>query len=179
MNRSFMGLALVCASLLPVTAHAQEKGKAGITMGFPASVGLIWHATDKVAVRPEFSFTHTSTDTGSADSDSDTVGLGVSVLFYTKKWDSAAMYVAPRFQWSHGSSESESSSGFTSSSSGDSYTYSGSVGAQGWIGSRFSVFGEVGLSYGTASSESEGSFSSEIKTQSFTIRSGVGAVIYF
>ena len=180
MKRSVLGLAVIIASLIPTFASAQEAGKVGVTMGFPASVGLIWHASEKIAVRPEFSFTHSSTDSSATNSNSDTVALGVSVLFYTKKWDNAAMYVAPRFSWSHGSSQSESDDGnFESTSSGDAYTYSGSVGAQGWIGSRFSVFGEVGLSYGTASSESDSPFSSEIKNQSVSIRSGVGVVLYF
>ena len=180
MKRPFLGLVVITACLIPALASAQEAGKVGVTMGFPASVGVIWHTSEKIAVRPEFSFTHSSTDSRITNSNSDTVALGVSVLFYTKKWDNAAMYLAPRFSWSHGSSESETDDGdFESSSSGDSYTYSGSVGAQGWIGSRFSVFGEVGLSYGTASSESDNPFSSEIKNQSFTIRSGVGVVLYF
>ena len=29
----------------------QEERQVGITMGFPASIGVIFHATDKVAVR--------------------------------------------------------------------------------------------------------------------------------
>ena len=179
MKRPFLGLAVLTACLAPALASAQEAGKVGVTMGFPASVGVIWHASEKIAVRPDFSFTHSSTETGSGEGDTDSVGLGVSVLFYTKKWDNAAMYFAPRFQWAHGSSESQSDSGFENSSSGDSYTYSGSVGAQGWVGSRFSVYGEVGLSYNTSSSESSSIFSTEVKSQSFTIRSGVGVVLYF
>ena len=180
MKRSVLGLAVIIASLIPAFASAQEAGKVGVTMGFPASVGVIWHASEKLAVRPEFSFTHSSTDSSITDANTDTVALGVTVLFYTKKWDNAAMYLAPRFNWSHGSSEAESDSGdFDSSSSGDSYSYSGSLGAQGWIGSRFSVFGEVGLAYSTASSESDSPFSSEIKNKSFSIRSGVGVVLYF
>ena len=36
-------------------AAAQDGGKAGITMGYPASIGILWHAGDRVAIRPEFS----------------------------------------------------------------------------------------------------------------------------
>ena len=39
--------------LAAAPAAAQEKGNVGITMGFPASVGLLWHATEKIAVRPD------------------------------------------------------------------------------------------------------------------------------
>ncbi len=181
MRRSFVGLAVIAASLVPAFASAQEAGKVGVTMGFPASLGLIWHATEKIALRPEFSFTHSSSDTSIGETSSDSVGLGLSALFYTKKWDNAGMYVAPRFLWAHGSGETRPNIGDFegSDSSADAYTYSGSVGAQGWIGSRFSVFGEVGLSYTTTSSDSSSAFSTEVKTKSFGIRSGVGAVLYF
>ena len=179
MKRSIVGLAVIAACLVPTFASAQEDGKIGVTMAFPASVGLIWHASEKIALRPDFSFVHSATDTSIGETSSDSVGLGVSVLFYTKKWDNAAMYVTPRFHWSHGTGESRPDFGDERDSSADAYTYSGSVGAQGWIGSRFSVYGEVGLTYTTSSSDSSSSFSTEIKTKSFGIRSGVGAVLYF
>jgi hypothetical protein len=173
-----MGFALVCAALLPAAAHAQEKGKSGVTMGFPASIGLIWHASEKVAVRPEFSFTHSSVDAQGGDTSSDSLGLGASVLFYTAKWDNVSAYVAPRVAWSHGSAESRADvGGFNNESSADSYTYSGSLGAQAWVGTRFSVFGEAGVSY--THGESETSLGTELKNKSFGLRSGVGAILYF
>ena len=180
MNRSVVGLVVIAASLVPTLASAQEAGKVGVTMAFPASVGVIWHASEKIAVRPDFSFSHSSTDTSIGETNSDSVNLGVSVLFYTKKWDDAAMYVAPRFLWAHGSGESRAdNSDFGSESTADAYTYSGSIGGQGWFGSRFSVFGEVGLSYTTATSDSDSPFASEVETKSFSLRSGVGVAIYF
>ena len=181
MKRPFVGLALVCALLVPAAAHAQEKGKVGITMGYPASVGLLWHVADNVALRPEFDFAHSNRDSEISESSTDTVGLGVSLLLYMKKWDNTAAYFVPRFAWSHASAKSESDFGgsnFESKSTGDAYTYSGSFGAQGWLGSRFSAYGEVGLAYTTASSESELS-GSENKTTGFGLRSGVGIVFYF
>ena len=180
MKRSIVGFAVMAACLVPTLASAQEAGKVGVTMSFPASVGIIWHASEKIAVRPDFSFAHSSTDTSIGETSSDSVGLGLSVLFYTKKWDNAAMYVAPRFLWSHASGESRADVGdFESDSSADAFAYSGSVGAQGWIGSRFSVFGEVGLSYTSTSSDSSSPLASEVKTKAFSLRSGVGAILYF
>ena len=50
--RSTACLALVLAAC--GTASAQDHGPVGITMAFPTSIGAIFHATDKVAIRPEF-----------------------------------------------------------------------------------------------------------------------------
>jgi hypothetical protein len=180
MKRSIVGLLVTIACLVPAVASAQEDGKVGVTMAFPASVGLIWHASEKIAVRPDFSFAHSSADTSAGETSSNSVGLGVSVLFYTKKWDKAAAYVAPRFQWSHATGESRPDIGdFDSDSSADAYTYTGSAGVQGWIGDRVSVFGEAGLSFTTTTSDSNSPFSSEVKTKSLSLRSGVGVVLYF
>lgn len=178
MKRPFLGIAIFCLCLVPTFASAQEAGKTGVTMGFPAQVGVIWHASEKVAVRPEFSFTHSSAEAPGGETSSDTYGLGVSVLFYTKKWDNAAAYFAPRFAWAHGRGESRSDLGdFGSESTFDSYQYSGSFGGQGWFGSRFSVYGEVGIAYQTGSTDSGSSV--DVTNKSWSIRSGVGAVLYF
>jgi hypothetical protein len=139
----------------------------------------VHHVSDTIAVRPEFSFAHSETEAFGGETSGTTFGLGVSLLYYTRTWENAAAYFSPRFAWSHGSGESRSSSGVQGSeSSANSYTWAGSVGAQGWIGSRFSVFGEVGLAYTHGSSDST-SPAPEQKTKSFALRSGVGAVLYF
>lgn len=180
MKRSFVALFVTGLCAVPLTASAQEKGKVGVTMGFPAAAGVLWHATEKVAVRPEFAFSHSSTDTPFGEGSSDSFGLGVSVLFYTAKWDNVAAYIAPRFAWTHSTAENESDlvGDFESESSADSYNYSGSFGAQAWIGSRFSVYGEVGLAYSHGTADSSLS-TGESKGKGFNIRSGVGAVFYF
>ena len=67
-----------------VRADAQEKGQAGITMGYPASIGVLWHLSDRVAIRPEFSFTNTdssSVSLVSAGTQFWSLGTGVSALF--------------------------------------------------------------------------------------------------
>ena len=78
---------VAAVSLCPATsAFAQEKGKVGLTMGYPSAVGFIFHVTDKIAIRPEVNFASSSTeiesDLISASSDSFTIGTGVSALFY-------------------------------------------------------------------------------------------------
>ena len=52
-RRFLLAAGLVC--LTCGTASAQGAGKTGVTMGYPASIGVIWHASDKVAIRPELS----------------------------------------------------------------------------------------------------------------------------
>jgi hypothetical protein len=186
---AIMAAAVAC---LPGAAAAQEKGKIGVFMGYP-SLGLIWHATDRVAVRPEFPFSVASGETTTTENDSNGIGVGATVLFYVAKRDSAAMYIAPRFAYTHSSSETQSDvflpavtevigtqPAFTFESTAESWQLSGSFGAQYWFGSRFSVFGEAGLGYTSGTVEAGSSFSSsKSDSHSFGTRSSVGAVFYF
>lgn len=90
----------------------------GVTMGYPSSVGVIWHVAERFAIRPEVSFS-TSTDenpistsvtfsgdSGSSSSSSGSrststgVDVGLSALFYIGKWGALRAYVAPRFVYS-------------------------------------------------------------------------------
>ena len=47
-------MAAVTFTFLANTASAQDTPKLGVTMGYP-SIGVIWHVTDGVALRPEVS----------------------------------------------------------------------------------------------------------------------------
>ncbi len=33
-------------------AYAQDDPRVGLTMGYPTSVGVLWHVTDRIAIRP-------------------------------------------------------------------------------------------------------------------------------
>lgn len=99
------------------TAHAQTERRLGFVIGFPASVGLEWHAADRIAVRfdgtyrrasvessatptipipalpglgriPVFEVRSSTTNTGAE--------LGVSLLFDLHRSDDLRVYVAPR-----------------------------------------------------------------------------------
>ena len=96
-------LALACSIMacMPTAASAQEP-KTGITMGYPASIGLLWHVSDRVALRPEFSFTRTDSSSESLINDESnfwSLGTGVSVLFYAPLTDNLRTYLAPRFSY--------------------------------------------------------------------------------
>jgi hypothetical protein len=190
--------------LMATPALAQEKGQVGVTMGYPAAVGIVWHAADRVALRPELTFNQSTSDiTGTVtitvgnqtqtsvtqlSTTSTVVATGVSGLIYVSKRDGLSTFVSPRYTYSHLSS---TPSGATTATSTTTTTHgvSGSFGAQYAMGRRFSVFGEVGLAYTSGASslsqtESLGGVlpattRSETKNHTVGMRAGVGVVLYF
>ncbi|HZT76028.1 MAG TPA: hypothetical protein VFA27_05185 [Vicinamibacterales bacterium] len=105
-------------------AAAQDAGQVGLTMGYPASIGVIWHVSDRVAVRPEISLQQiasmstsvitssigfgsdvtTVTNTTQTTTDQWAVGVGASALFYVHRWDALRTYVSPRFVYTRNAS---------------------------------------------------------------------------
>ena len=164
---------------VPEMASAQDVGQTGITMGYPESIGLLWHVTDKVAVRPEFSFNHSTTDTNVPfinDSISSTaVGVGASVLFYLKQYDSLRTYVAPQWTYDH--------AGPGSGTTSHANSISGLFGAQYALGKRFSVFGETGLAFSRSTAKGDVAIATTdvltVKGNSFGTRTGAGVILYF
>ena len=168
--------------LLPPAATAQETGQVGIFMGYP-SLGLIWQATERIAVRPEIGFTAGSGESDLSETTSNSVTFGASVLFYVAKRENAALYFAPRYAYSRSSSELESTSPFGGDTAlelrSHSSQLSGSVGAQYWLGKRFSLFGEAGIQYMSGSSENDSAFSglsSGTDSHVFGTRSSVAVI---
>jgi hypothetical protein len=174
---ALMGLAAVS------TAGAQEQHTVGITMGYPASIGLLWRLNDKVAIRPELSIT--GSDSGSSgssfvtDTSSWALGTGVSALFYLHKYDNLRTYVVPRFTYNRNSNTS-TSSGFTTAETTTTNTsagFAGSFGAQYSLGDRFGVFGEVGFGFNHSTAKS--SFSgTTLSGNTWGSRTGVGIIFY-
>lgn len=88
------------------TAEAQDAGRIGIPMGYPASIGVVWQLSDRVALRPELSVMQSTTDstavltigtpagtttsTSRTSSDSWTADAGASALFYVQPVGRAA-----------------------------------------------------------------------------------------
>jgi hypothetical protein len=168
-------------------AAAQDEGKVGITMGYPAAVGIIWHVSDTVAIRPELSFSGSSSETDRAenitDSESDgwTLGTGISALFYVHDYDRVRTYFSPRFTYTRIKATTSTSNGvFDSSSTGRASTYgiAGNFGAEGKIADKFSAFGEVGFGYshGTTTTSSSSTTS---RADTWGTRAGVGVIFYF
>jgi hypothetical protein len=202
---------LVLSVLLSVSgvARAQEAGQVGVTLGYPAEVGIIWHVTDRVAVRPDISFSTGSTDTGTLGSDisffgessgfgessSTTLTVGVSALLYLGEWDKLRAYVSPRYAYGRNWSSSGTTFGIDNKHS--TYTVAGSFGAQYQLHRRFAVFGETGFGYNHARSTLTSSVfvlpaiqllpnvpapvsrSTEINSHVWGTRSGAGVIFYF
>ena len=92
--------------VLPVLFVAQSAALAqdrdvGISMGYPVAVGVAFHLTDSVALRPEISFTHISSDSdsgfGDISIDNYTYEIGISGLLYAGRRDKLRAYVTPGY----------------------------------------------------------------------------------
>jgi hypothetical protein len=171
-----------CCSLIATsTAYAQDTGHVGLTMGYPSAVGVLWQVSERVALRPEFSFTWTENASQSlvdATSDFSSVGANLSVLFFSRIRDNLKTYVSPRFAYTRTSGSSE-----VSRSTADMYSVGGLFGAHCGLGQRFAVFGEVGLAYthqtGSVTSAISPAISTSNHGDSVGTRTGVGVVLYF
>jgi hypothetical protein len=190
----------VLTLMMAEPAFAQEKGQVGLTMGYPASVGIVWHAADRVALRPEFTFNRGTTDslltvsfgnqtqTTQFSNTTTLVGTGVSGLFRLWKRDALSAFVTPRYTYSHVSATPSATTAAASTETATaSHGVSGSFGAQYAMGRRFSVFGDVGVAYSSSVSNPPdlvtGTLSttgrSEFKSHGVGMRTGVGVVLYF
>jgi len=172
------GIAL-CA-LSTTTAWAQEKGDTGVTISAPSAIGIIWHPSERLAIRPDVSFSISETDGQNAvpDISSKSITLGVGALFYTHRWDELRLYVSPRFTYSHSATSIDNSVSETDGSL-SSWSAAGSIGAQYALGTRFGVFAEAGLAY--SSQESRSGFSNLTDRTTWTLgtRTAVGGILYF
>jgi hypothetical protein len=178
MRRSLalFSLALVVLSARP--SNAQDVGHVGLTMAFPAAVGVIWQATDRLAIRPDFQFSQSGS--GSLTSSQLSTAVGVSALFYVRKWDNLRAYLSPRFGYQHSSVTLASS--VVISPSADQYSYAGSFGAEYQLHRRFAVFGEAGIAYShTVMENPSGLSGASVSTTGhiWGTRAGIGAIVYF
>jgi hypothetical protein len=88
---------LVVSTLLcSGAAHAQKPASVGLTMGYPASIGLIWHVTDWFALRPDFSWSrYEATSEAGGSFEAWQLSSGLSLLFTVHEWDALRAYVSP------------------------------------------------------------------------------------
>jgi hypothetical protein len=206
--RSIASSVVLLTFLLAAPVIAQEHGQVGLSMGYPASVGVVWHVADRVAIRPEISLVQSSTDTTAITTvtfatslgvqtqttraqfvtDSTTVGTGVSALFYVWKREALSAFVTPRYAYNRGTSTTTGGGiGTPTENTATNHFISGSFGAQYALGRRFSVFGEIGLGYTrsrvdnvpTDSLAIGASTGSETTSHGVSTRSAAGVVFYF
>jgi hypothetical protein len=194
---AWMGAAVVL--LGGSNAVAQEPGQFGLTMGYPAAIGVVWHATDRVGIKGEVNFVLSSSEIDASpllsgrETHTDSFGVGIAGLFYVSRNDNVSTYFSPRFAYAKITSESEGPD-FSISlpvplpipipsldirSESSSYSFAGSFGAQYSPNRRFGVFGELGLNYASQQTESSPFSLSEIEGSAFGVRSAVGVILYF
>ena len=170
-------------------AGAQDQGKVGITMGYPASIGVLWRVSDKVAIRPELSLSGGSAETSGSsfesESDNWNISTGASVLFYLHKYDQLRTYFSPRFTYSRLSTTNEASgvTNSTTTTTGNSFGGAGLFGAEYSLGNKFAVFGEVGFGLNHTTTEGSSSFLPNTSLAKQTgntwgSRAGIGVIFF-
>lgn len=188
--------AIVCVVGAVGAAEAQQDRRVGVVIEYPASFGMLWHVTDRVALRPDVTLSWTTTETTSTlnviggptttttTSDTSTRALGLSGLFYLGPPQDLRFYVVPRVAYIWTSSESETSPPLLQlgpyESDGTGVQASGAFGAQYAVHERFRVFGELGVGYTRQESETGYAVSrTTLEQRGFGLRSGVGVVVMF
>lgn len=168
-----------------VLAGAQDHGRAGVTIGYPGDVGVLWHASDSIAIRPVFTFNHSSSESGGGSRvDGWGTGFGLSALFYLKKIDNVRTYVSPQFTYAHNSSTSTPPSGVPTAvsvdASGSSTGGNGAFGVQYTPSPHFAVYGELGVAFAHQKTTFTPSVSTGTSNKSTAWGSfaGVGIVFY-
>lgn len=190
-------LGAVMLVLAARSAAAQTAGDVGVTMGYPGALGVIWHVTDGIAVRPDIALSRSTSEStttasglfgGSSLSSSSTsegwgTTVGVSVLVNLRTIDRLRLYLVPRLAYARSTADNESGlsgalSGFTAKTTG--VLASGAFGSQFNLHDRFAVFGELGLQYSTQTTTSDFPGSrTEAEGTAFGLRSAVGVTFYF
>ena len=180
-------------------AWAQSERRAGLVVAYPTSIGVLWHVTDGIALRPDLAVNWQSTETTSTitgvigplpqTSTSTTTGwnssVGLSALFYVGSPGDLRFYLTPRvaYGWSRTETENTPPSQLqltSYESKTDGVLVAGSFGAQYKFHDRFEVFGEVGVSYSDQDGETAFTVSRQtLSTTNVGLRSGVGVTVYF
>jgi hypothetical protein len=186
MTRFVHPSSLAVAALVPLlggTAHGQDTGKVGITAQYPTSIGILWQASNRIALRPDVTFSGNSSDSpdGIVNASAWNIGAEFAVPFYLKRYEHVRTYVAPRFDYGYSRSRintSLASSAMTST--GNSRWGAGVTGLFGAEYSpvtRFTVFAEIGFGYSHSTLPPVTSSSSG-SAMSWGTRAAVGAVFY-
>ena len=180
--------AALCLMVFPAMSHAQEGGQVGLTMGFPTGAGVIWHATGRIAVRPEITFSQVTSraeltlPNASTETSNRALGVGASLLWYFGSSDgNVRPYLSPRIVYNRSTSDdSRSSPDDDDEEPVGSLEVSGSLGVQYTPSRRFGVFGEVGFSREhTERTRSFPDLTVTTSVTSWSTRSAVGVILYF
>jgi len=182
-GRVFATLAVLACSACPT--FAQDAGKIGLAMAYPAAFGIVWHATDKIAIRPSVTFGGSSTE-GSATTSGGSawnVGTTIAALFYVKKYDNVRTYISPSYRYSHTSTTIHPPSASASlvgdlNSTANTNGGAGTFGAEFAATTHFSIIGEVGFAFSRVTQKSMVVQNVTVNGKSWGATAGVGLVFY-
>jgi len=182
-ERVFAALLALIISECPT--FAQDAGKVGVAMAYPAAFGIVWHATDAIAIRPSVTYSGSSTETSTtaAGSSAWSVGTTIAVLFYLKKYDSVRTYVSPSYRYSHTSTTIHPPSGSASpigdlKSTGNTNGGAGTFGAEFTATTHLRIIGEVGFAFSHVSQKSATFSTVAVNGKAWGATAGVGLVFY-
>jgi hypothetical protein len=182
-------LALTIAALAtcPDQAAAQSDTLA-VSIGVPASLALLWQPSPAIGIRPEFTFdlfdavSTSSSRLGTSQFSSDTrqVGVGISALFQVYREENLTLYVSPRYVHRRGHTDVAQDVPIDVFVSGGDreirgHTLAGSLGARYALGTRFGLFGELGIDY-SREDTTETMFESKISRSG--VRTGIGVLVF-
>lgn len=194
LNRFYVALLLIVVSA--ARAGAQEKGQFGITLGYPASAGVVWHASDSVGLRTALSFSRASSEVDielpalpsfpglpelpgvfptESQSSSWALTLTLNGLFYLSKADQISTYVSPQYSYSRFSSSNDFGFIDVDGLAQGTHGIGGLFGVQYAANRRFSLFGEAGLEYRRSHGDDE---LESLTATTFGSRAGIGVVVY-
>ena len=156
----------------------------GLTMGYPAAIGLQWQVTDRFAIRPEITFnvTHIDTDSDFFEATSEStvrnVVFGVTGIWYTRPaGESLRPYLAPRVAVVHASSDDDDDDDPITDTA---WAASGSFGVQYSPIKRLAIFGEAGIGYSRQERGIDTVLGNISTTStSWSTRTAVGVIFYF
>jgi hypothetical protein len=203
-NPSLLRLAtFLCLLVVGVCrpAFSQDDPTLGLVVAYPASVGVLWQVTDRVALRPDVSWSWSSTEsttsitTGSppqtlsfeSSSTGHSATYGISGLVTLKQQESLRLYVGARAAYLRASTTFANPSvsfpgGVTVNMRNTRSTgpaFAGFFGGQYALNRRFAIFGEAGLAYQSSETSTTGDPLMSGATESASTRSGVGVIFFF
>lgn len=194
MRVRYLLCALVVWAVSARTGAAQDNGGVGLVMGYPGAVGVVWHVTERLALRPDVTLSRSTSEstttasglfptssTTTSTSWSTTAGLGA--LITVTRLERVRIYVAPRVAWMRNTSDNRAGvsgdlAAFDVTTTG--LVSSASAGTEYRPHDHFAVFGELGLQYSelTTTSAFTGS-RNRTENTSAGVRSAVGVTVYF
>lgn len=172
-----VGVLVCCAS--GAQAQTRTPSPIGITMGYPASVGVLWNVSDAIALRPSLSFEGESANESSVlTSRSRNLTFGVDALVYLRKYDHLRTYFAPHLDYSHGSDTTQPTAAQlpTVTATSSAVGVAGSFGAQYALTDHFGLFGEAGFGFSHSSISSSQPVGGS--GNAWGTRAGVGVIFW-